>query len=198
MAEEQNRSRKRRTLGILAGYGFMLLLLAADQWTKHLAATHLTNMTGDRWALSSVRLTVPFIPHVLSFRYVQNDGVAFSLFSGNVSVILIANIILLALLLFGHFRLEAVGAKKRLPLEIVLLAVCAGAVGNILDRLRLGYVIDFLQFEFIDFPVFNVADIYVTCGVACLFFLVLFYYKKDDDLAQLFGLKKKGPENAAA
>ena len=60
------------------------------------------------------------------------------------------------------------------------MTVFAGAIGNFLDRLRLQYVIDFLYFELIDFPVFNVADCYVTIACASFAFLVFFYYKESD------------------
>ena len=70
--------------------------------------------------------------------------------------------------------------KKYLPLRIVLIAISAGAAGNLVDRVMLHYVRDFIYFSLIDFPVFNVADIYVTCSVFVLVYLILFYYKEED------------------
>ena len=68
--------------------------------------------------------------------------------------------------------------------------LAAGALGNLFDRLRLDYVVDFFYFELINFPIFNVADIYVTCGMVLLILLGFFYYK-EDDFEQLFSSGKK-------
>ena len=70
--------------------------------------------------------------------------------------------------------------KKLQSLRIILIFISAGAAGNLIDRFFLGYVRDFIYFSLIDFPVFNVADIYVTCAVALLIILILFYYKEED------------------
>ena len=64
--------------------------------------------------------------------------------------------------------------------HILLTFISAGAVGNLIDRIQLGYVRDFIYFSIIDFPVFNVADIYVTVSTALLVILVLFYYREED------------------
>ena len=66
------------------------------------------------------------------------------------------------------------------PLRVVLVMICAGAAGNFIDRVSQGYVVDFIYFELINFPVFNVADIFVTVGAALLVVLILFYYKDSD------------------
>ena len=74
------------------------------------------------------------------------------------------------------------------PLAVCLMMISAGAVGNMIDRVSQGYVVDFLYFKLINFPIFNVADCYVTVGAACLVFLIMFYYK-DEDMA-CFSFKK--------
>lgn len=66
------------------------------------------------------------------------------------------------------------------PLYVTLVVLLAGALGNFYDRLFQGYVIDFIYFSLIDFPVFNVADIYVTLSVIVLIVMVLFVYKGDE------------------
>jgi len=76
------------------------------------------------------------------------------------------------------FRMPRV--KKYNVLNYVLLFLIAGAIGNYIDRIINHYVVDFIYFSLIDFPVFNVADCYVTVSVIILFFLVLFYYKDED------------------
>ena len=87
---------------------------------------------------------------------------------------------LTALIVLTVIYLKVPDGKKYLPLRIVLLFISAGAAGNLYDRLTLKYVRDFIYFSLIDFPVFNVADIYVTCSVFVLAFLILFYYKEED------------------
>ena len=78
------------------------------------------------------------------------------------------------------FYLHVPMTKKLLPLRICAVFIFSGAIGNFIDRLKLGYVVDFFYFKLIDFPVFNVADIYVTVGTFILAFLLLFYYKEED------------------
>ena len=70
--------------------------------------------------------------------------------------------------------------KRVFPLYATLVVLLAGALGNFYDRLIQGYVIDFIYFSLIDFPVFNVADIYVTLSVIVLIVMVLFVYKGDE------------------
>ena len=67
-----------------------------------------------------------------------------------------------------------------LPLRVCAVMLAGGAIGNVIDRLYLGYVVDFFYFKLIDFPVFNVADIFVTVSMFLLIFLILFFYKEDD------------------
>ena len=67
-----------------------------------------------------------------------------------------------------------------MPLRLVLVFLSAGAAGNLIDRVSLHYVRDFIYFSLIDFPVFNVADIYVTCSVFVLAYLIVFHYREED------------------
>ena len=80
--------------------------------------------------------------------------------------------------------------KAYLPLRAALLLVLSGAVGNIIDRVCRGYVVDFFEFTFFDWPVFNVADIYVSVATVVLILLVLFYYK-DEDLNHILKNREK-------
>lgn len=82
---------------------------------------------------------------------------------------------------------------KYKDLRILFLFVFSGAVGNMIDRIRLGYVIDMFDFRLINFPVFNVADIYVTCSMIILLIFILFKYK-DNELEDLFGGSKKASD----
>lgn len=152
----------------------ILLLILFDQWTKILAAKYLRDINA-----------FVLIPGVLELRYLENTGGAFSMMA-NVSVFqsimkVLTPLIVLCLFVFLAF----IPAKKRFRyLTIDLIFIIAGALGNYVDRLIRQSVIDFIYFSLIDFPIFNVADIYVTCSVIFLFFLILFYLK-DEDLEEL-------------
>ena len=80
--------------------------------------------------------------------------------------------------------------KKFRWARFILILLTAGALGNLVDRLVLDYVVDFFYFELIDFPIFNMADIYVSCGVVLLVLFFLFYYK-DEDIERLIYFKKR-------
>ena len=113
---------------------------------------------------------VPFIPHILLLTYYQNTGAAFSIFEEHTWILTLISaaasvllIVLLAKRTFNH------------PFAMVSLAlVLAGAVGNLIDRLFLGYVTDMFQTLFMNFPIFNVADICIVCGgiAFCVYFLL--------------------------
>lgn len=75
------------------------------------------------------------------------------------------------------------------------MILTAGAIGNLIDRLRLDYVIDFFYFELINFPIFNVADVYVSCGMVLLVLFGLFYYK-EEDIERLIPFKKQQEKKA--
>ena len=121
---------------------------------------------------------VPFIPHILQLTYYQNTGAAFSIFEQHTWVLTLISavasvllIVLLAKRTFNH------------PFAMVSLAlVLAGAVGNLIDRLFLGYVTDMFQTLFMNFPIFNVADICIVCGgiAFCVYFLL---FCKEEDKA---------------
>ena len=92
-----------------------------------------------------------------------------------------------ALLVFGaafYVMWKLPQEKKYVPLKVCLTLICAGAAGNFIDRVAMGYVVDFLYFKLIDFPIFNVADCYVTVSTIALAFL-LFRYYSDEDLEVL-------------
>ena len=92
--------------------------------------------------------------------------------------------------MIAYVLLKAPNKKRYIPLHLLLIVIAAGAVGNMIDRLRLNYVVDFIYFSLINFPVFNVADIYVTAATFLLFFLILFYYK-EEELERIFHSGKR-------
>lgn len=161
---------------VFAFISFFVLIIF-DQWTKSLAVTHLMNQE-------------PFIiiKKVFQLRYLENRGAAFGMMQGQQTFFLITGIIAVLALAYVYFKLP--WNKRFVPLRAVALFIASGAVGNMIDRVFLGYVVDFFYFELIDFPIFNVADIYVTCATVVLAILILFYYK-EEELDCLFPKKKE-------
>jgi signal peptidase II len=118
------------------------------------------------------------IPNVLQLHYLENTGAAFSILENRMSLFYILTPILCLVMLYVYFRLP--NGKKAHMLQFLLILILSGAVGNYIDRVVHHYVVDFIYFSLINFPVFNVADIYVTCGVFLLFLLVLFGISEDE------------------
>lgn len=146
------------------------LLVALDQFTKYLATVHLAPVG-----------TMPFIPGVLELRFVLNDGAAFSMFAGNRwFLIIFTGIALAALAIYLLWK------KPAARLEYIsLILILAGGLGNLIDRIRSGVVVDFFATTFMNFAVFNVADCFVCVGVALLFFYVVWdEWKKSKDKKQ--------------
>ena len=160
----------------LIGAALALVLIGLDQWTKVLAVKHLMGQE-------------PMViwNGVFELRYLENRGAAFGILQGQKVVFLICTAAVLAILAFYYNRMPV--EKRYLPMRIVGILLGAGAVGNLIDRMMQSYVVDFLYFKLIDFPIFNVADCYVTVGAILLAILILFVYK-DEELGFL-SLKKK-------
>ncbi len=159
----KNRNRK-----LLALDGaVMLVLLFADQFTKYLAITRLKG--NPAYVL---------IEGVLELQYVENRGIAFSLFQGRKILILTLGLLILGLLIFFLFKLPE--QKKFRIIHFLFAALLAGALGNIIDRVRFDYVVDFISFVLIQYPVFNVADCFIVLATIILFVLFMFVYKEED------------------
>ncbi len=155
---------------------FMALLTLLDQAAKVLAAGALQ---GGR--------SIPLIPGVLEFYYIENRGAAFGILQNARVFFLLITAAAMALILYGLIRCPL--DRRYRPVRVLLVLIGAGALGNVIDRAFLSYVRDFIYFSLIDFPVFNVADIYVTCATFLLVLLVLFYYREEDDFDWLSGKK---------
>lgn len=151
----------------IKGSFFIVLLIMLDQLTK-------------LWAKTSLKghPDITIIDNVFSLHYLENHGAAFGMLQNKQAFFLIMTSIILCGVVYAYYRLP--DTPKYRPLEIVSLFITAGAIGNLIDRIAYGYVVDFLYFELIDFPVFNVADCYVTCSAFFLVLFVLFYYKDED------------------
>ena len=110
------------------------------------------------------------IKGIVSILYVRNTGAAWGMFEGKMIFFYLITAVAVGTLLYLMFKEKG---KSKLLLTAYAL-ILAGAVGNFIDRIRLGYVVDMFKFEFIDFPIFNVADICLTIGVIFLFYYVIF------------------------
>lgn len=154
----------------------VVLLVALDQWTKRLAVMHLK----DR---------APFViwDGAFELAYLENRGAAFGMLQGQKVIFVICTLLVLVLLTVYYNRLPL--DRRFHPARLIAILLEAGAVGNLIDRVVHSYVVDFFYFKLIDFPVFNVADCYVTVGGALLVIFFLFYYK-DEDL-EFLNLRKR-------
>jgi signal peptidase II len=143
------------------------LLLWLDQWSKHLAVLYLKD-----------RESIPMIDQVLELRYLENRGAAFGLLQDQKFFILFVGIIFVSVLVYFLCRLPS--RKKFRVLHILLSMIIAGGLGNMIDRFRLEYVVDFIYVVLIDFPIFNLADMYVVAATIGLVFCFLFVMKEKD------------------
>jgi len=143
------------------------LLVGFDQYTKHLADLKLKGHS-------------PFviIKGVFELSYLRNTGAAWGILSGGRILLITFTCIVLVIIAIIVYRTPI--ERKYLPFRCVLIFLFAGACGNLMDRVVNHYVLDFFYFKVIDFPVFNVSDIYVTVSMCLLIILIFFVYKDDD------------------
>lgn len=133
--------------------------------------------------------SIPVIKDVFEIYYIRNPGAAWGIFADKQILFYICTI---AVLIFGSwFYVQCAKSGAFCDVQILTVLILSGAVGNFIDRLRFQYVIDFFYFKLIDFPVFNVADCYVTVGFLLLVILLFFKYK-EEDLEHLFHGGKNG------
>ena len=155
----------------------ILVCVGIDQLTKLLAINNLRDLADE----------IPVINKVFGLYYVENKGISFSMLSSKMALIIIITSIIMLILIYVMIRTPK--TKYFMPFSIVLSVIVGGAAGNMIDRIFRGYVIDFIMLDFINFPIFNVADIFVCVGLFILVILIIFKYKdKDFD----FIIPKKG------
>lgn len=172
MTEQLNDRKRISAAGcIFALIGFAAVLFF-DQFTKYMAVIKLKDQT-------------PFvlIDGVFELRYLENRGAAFGMMQDMRFLLAAGAVIVCGLIVYLYLRMPE--KRRYLPLRICAVLLCAGAAGNMIDRIRLGYVIDFLYFRLIDFPIFNVADCYVVAACIVFALLVLFYYREEEDFSFL-------------
>ena len=159
--------KKQRIFSFIQLFVAVALLTGFDQLTKLLAVKNLKG-----------KADIPLIPDVLYFQYLENRGAAFGIFQDRKIFLVLLTSLILVGVCYVLWKIPA--DKKYIYLKLLCFLITAGGIGNLIDRVRLDYVIDFIYFAPIDFPVFNVADIYVSVGMVFLFTVVLFYYKDED------------------
>ena len=148
---------------------FAAVIVAADQFTKYLVLTHIPLYN-----------QIEMLPGVVGLTYVQNFGAAFSALQGMQWLFAV---------IFGLFTVAVIWEYRKKAMAFTpferwcIAAIYGGGLGNMIDRIRLGYVVDMIETQFISFPVFNVADCFITCGcIALIAHLILFnraFWKED-------------------
>ena len=142
-------------------------LVVLDQYTKYLAVIHLKD-----------KPAYIIFNGVLELNYLENKGAAFGMLQNQKAFFIFVAVVILSVI--GYVLLKTPDNKKYRILHLLLSLIAAGAIGNMIDRIRLNYVVDFIYFVLINFPIFNVADIYVTVSTAVLVIMLLFVYKESD------------------
>ncbi|MBR1389898.1 MAG: signal peptidase II [Lachnospiraceae bacterium] len=164
--------KKNVLVSVITGILFVAALVGIDQWSKYLAAVYLKNQPN-----------YVIWKNVFELEYLENRGAAFGMLQGKRILFLVITVLFILVICRLYLRIPA--GKRYRWLRGSFLFLLAGAVGNMIDRIRLDYVIDFFSFTLIHFPIFNVADIYVSVTCVILFVLILFYYR-EDELSRIF------------
>lgn len=165
----------------------IFLLICLDQYTKYIVASHLDLYTYQ-----------PVFGDLFGLFYLENRGMAWGLFQNRQVFFLCLTIIILVFLAYCYKKMMS--DTKFLPLRLCIQFLAAGAIGNMIDRvfhgdiLFQGAVVDFLYIKIIDFPVFNVADVYVTFSIAIIGLLLLFRYQEADFEGLFFFTRRKKKE----
>lgn len=122
------------------------------------------------WVASSIVLggSKQLIPGIIELTNLRNSGAAWSIFEGQQTFFTIITII--AIIVIGYFIWQY---RKNIPMLIGLSLIMAGTIGNFIDRLRQGYVVDMFETTFINFPIFNIADMCLTIGIIWLIICIL-------------------------
>ncbi|HIV93211.1 MAG TPA: signal peptidase II [Candidatus Eisenbergiella stercoravium] len=165
------------------GMDLLVILLGVllDQMTKYLAVVYLKGQEA-----------ISLIPGVLELRYLENRGAAFGILQGGKVIFLIITPIVLLVAAYVLVRMPD-GGKYGI-LHFLLDCIIIGAVGNLIDRIRLDYVVDFIYIRLIDFPIFNVADMFVSIATVVGAVLLLFGHSYRNEDFSFLSLKKRKPE----
>ena len=148
-----------------------LVLVLLDQYTKYIALTQLKPI-----------YNVTFIEGFMDFTFVENRGAAFGMLNGaRWFFVIVTVLITVGIIYYVAKKIPKDAGREYKALKFSLMLILAGAWGNVYDRIFRGYVVDFFEFTFFKYPVFNVADIYVVCGAILMSVVVLFFIKDEED-----------------
>ena len=137
--------------------------------TAALAVDRLTKYWAMRKATEAASYAFTLWPGVIGFRYAQNTGMAFSFLAGHKLALLALAVVMAVISLLTVIINRRLSAGMRAGLTLM----SAGGIGNIIDRLAYGYVVDFIEFLFVDFAIFNMADVFITIGAAVIILMLL-------------------------
>ena len=143
---------------------FIVAIVAADQWTKWIVVENIP-LYGH----------VDFLPGFIGWTYAKNTGAAWSMLEGQQWLFILIFAVLTVLLLLEYFKFPMPFTALE---RWLIAAIYGGGLGNVIDRVRLGYVVDMIKTEFMDFPVFNVADCFITCGCILLIVHLILFNKQ--------------------
>ncbi len=180
MKSDEKLSTIKPAFSVTVGIICFILLTLFDQMTKRWAVLHLKGQS-----------PIILIKNVFQLRYLENRGAAFGIMQGRAVLFVVITIAVCAVIVFLYARIPFVRRFRLLRILMVLIA--AGAVGNFIDRVSQNYVVDFFYINLINFPIFNVADIYVTVSVIILILVIIFMYKEEDftEMTKNIGTKKR-------
>ncbi len=170
---------KKWIISLALAITILVVVIAGDLVSKYIAESKLENLGNS----------ANFIPGFINFVLVYNNGGGFNIFAGNIVFLVIFSVIVIALLTyFFAVMLKKYKGEASITLGIAYGFIFGGFFGNLFDRLAFGHVRDFINFQFMKFPVFNVADISLCIGTALLIIYLIFIYGKE-------GKKGKEKEN---
>jgi signal peptidase II len=136
-----------------------------------LVASVILDQATKKWASDALKSgSIKVIGNFLRFTYAENKGAAFSILQNQRIFFIIITLIMMAVLAYIYF-----GSKTSRPSKISIVMIAGGAAGNFIDRVRLGYVVDFIDVRFgsfYNFPIFNIADSFVVCGTILMIILI--------------------------
>jgi len=141
-----------------------MAVVVIDQWSKYYIQTHM-----------NLGMSIPVIPSVFHFTYILNPGAAFGILENQRIFFVIIGLIMIGAVLYLYPRIPAKMRLLRLGTGLMM----GGAVGNVIDRIKTGFVVDFFDFRI--WPVFNIADIAIVIGVSCIIYTLVFTVEKKDE-----------------
>lgn len=141
-----------------------MAVVVIDQWSKYYVQTHM-----------SLGMSIPLIPSAFHLTYILNPGAAFGILENQRTFFVIVGLLMIGAVVYLYPRIPANMRLLRLGTGLMM----GGAVGNVIDRIQTGHVVDFFDFRI--WPIFNIADIAIVVGVSCIIYTLLFIAEKKDE-----------------